>query len=421
MGNALAALARNDEAIAIFREVIAKMPGMAYAHSNLGVILQERGQVDAAIACYERALAIQPDHHDALNNVGYLLQETGRRREAMELYGRALAANPGYARAEYNLALAHLAEREFGPGWKLHDARYRTVPPVTVPRQYPIPAFTAADLGPGPHARGMARAGRRRPAAVFDAPSGPRAACEGIRARSRRAPRARLQARASGVECGLAGRVRRGIRALRPSCADGSAGGPAAAHARELREPAEGAPRRRFRARPRLSRAARRAGRAHRGHLVAQLPALGARLRAAQEIRVAGSVRCAFAPRESPPCSTSSTATRQRSARRSRRPAGQLARLDGLDLFNDLDGVLAAIAACDLVVTTSNVTAHLAGALGKATLLVYLSREPALPLLGDGRERGGCLWYPSVRDRQRAGRGDLGKGARGEGEIGARS
>jgi hypothetical protein len=75
---------------------------------------------------------------------------------------------------------------------------------------------------------------------------------------------------------------------------------------------------------------------------------------------------------------------------------GKLVRLDELDLFKDLDGVLAAIEACDVVVTTSNVTAHLAGAIGKATLLIYLSANPPFHYWAtDGSGR--CLWYPSVR------------------------
>jgi ADP-heptose:LPS heptosyltransferase len=70
--------------------------------------------------------------------------------------------------------------------------------------------------------------------------------------------------------------------------------------------------------------------------------------------------------------------------------------LDGLDLFSDLEGVLGAIAACDLVVTTSNVTAHFAGALGKETLLVYPGAESPFYYWVPG-EDGRCLWYPSVR------------------------
>ena len=74
---------------------------------------------------------------------------------------------------------------------------------------------------------------------------------------------------------------------------------------------------------------------------------------------------------------------------------GRLQRLEELDLFNDNDGLLAAISACDVVVTTSNVTAHLAGAIGKRTLLVYLSARPPFHYWAPD-EAGRGRWYPSV-------------------------
>ncbi len=72
-----------------------------------------------------------------------------------------------------------------------------------------------------------------------------------------------------------------------------------------------------------------------------------------------------------------------------------LQNVDEVDNFNDIDGLAALIEACDVVVTTSNTTAHLAGALGKETLLL-------LPL-GKGQlwywseHKGKNLWYPSIR------------------------
>ena len=43
-----------------------------------------------------------------------------------------------------------------------------------------------------------------------------------------------------------------------------------------------------------------------------------------------------------------------------------------VDNREDLDGLAALIEACDLVVSTSNVTIHLAGALGKDGFVCYL-------------------------------------------------
>jgi hypothetical protein len=80
------------------------------------------------------------------------------------------------------------------------------------------------------------------------------------------------------------------------------------------------------------------------------------------------------------------------------RHPGVLARLPGLDARNDLEGLAAALVACGRLVTSSNATAHLAGALGVATEL-WLPRGWApfsywVPLEADR-----SAWYPSVTVR----------------------
>jgi hypothetical protein len=73
----------------------------------------------------------------------------------------------------------------------------------------------------------------------------------------------------------------------------------------------------------------------------------------------------------------------------------RLARFNEVDHFNDLEELLAILEACDLLITTSNATAHFAGALGKRTWLLYLSdRAPFHYWAHDGSYRS--LWYPSV-------------------------
>jgi hypothetical protein len=73
----------------------------------------------------------------------------------------------------------------------------------------------------------------------------------------------------------------------------------------------------------------------------------------------------------------------------------RLTRFDEVDHFNDLEEVLAILEACDLLITTSNATAHFAGALGKRTWLMYLAdRAPFHYWAHGGTHR--CLWYPSV-------------------------
>ncbi|MHA1539764.1 MAG: tetratricopeptide repeat protein [Alphaproteobacteria bacterium] len=63
-----------------------------------------------------------------------------------------------------------------------------------------------------------------------------------------------------------------------------------------------------------------------------------------------------------------------------------------IDLREDLDGLAAQISTLDLVITTSNVTAHLAGALGIPALVLL----PHVPLWHWFLGREGSPWYPSL-------------------------
>ena len=79
-------------------------------------------------------------------------------------------------------------------------------------------------------------------------------------------------------------------------------------------------------------------------------------------------------------------------------------RLPDVDTFNDIDDLAALVEACDVIVTISNTTAHLAGALGKKVFLM-------LPF-AIGRfwcwqaDRSDALWYPDVRIFRQPAEGD---------------
>lgn len=68
--------------------------------------------------------------------------------------------------------------------------------------------------------------------------------------------------------------------------------------------------------------------------------------------------------------------------------------VEGLDTTTNIDGLAALISALDVVVTCSNTTAHLAGALGKRTILLLPGAKFVLWYWG--RESNRTPWYPSV-------------------------
>lgn len=395
LGNALAALGEEAEATACYEEVLRHVPDHADAHSNLGLLLQERGDVEGAVREYERTLAIKPDHADALNNFGYLLQEQGRREEAMALYRRAMQANPRSARAAYNLGLAQLCRHEFEEGWRLCELRYHTTPPVAVLRAFAVPPLEPQEMGHGHHtaiwreqgigdqllystllpefagrgerftleidARLIPAFRRAYPQWNIVAPQesdAAFAACDRHLAIAS-LPRLLRSARES---------FERQPRALLTADAQR-----AAAYRERLSRPGVrvvGISWRSFQPSPRAYLQKKKSGSLAAFHALSQREDLT--LLDLQYGDTAAE-RAAFAA-----------------------AGGRLTRLEELDLFNDLEGVLAAVEACDAIVTTSNVTAHYAGVLGKPCWLVYLRANPPFHYWA-ADEGGRCLWYPSVR------------------------
>jgi tetratricopeptide (TPR) repeat protein len=78
--------------------------------------------------------------------------------------------------------------------------------------------------------------------------------------------------------------------------------------------------------------------------------------------------------------------------------------VEAIDKFNDIDGLAALINACDFIITSSNVTAHIAGAIGKKTFLLVPFNQGRIWYWHDSIKKS--LWYPSVSIYPQAKDGD---------------
>ena len=67
------ATGRDDEALAVFRDVLATDPANAVAWSELAIVLRRKGDFQAADEAYARALELSPDYARAWRNRGVLL------------------------------------------------------------------------------------------------------------------------------------------------------------------------------------------------------------------------------------------------------------------------------------------------------------------------------------------------------------
>jgi protein O-mannosyl-transferase len=101
-----------DDAIAHYRSALQMQPDWWDAEYNLGTALLAKGQVDEAILHCEKAIAMRPTDPDAQVSLGNLLFQKGRIDEAIPHYQKAIAVRPDHFLARYGLGHALLEKGE---------------------------------------------------------------------------------------------------------------------------------------------------------------------------------------------------------------------------------------------------------------------------------------------------------------------
>ena len=108
-----------------FRAALEIQPGLATALGHLGNAELALGRIDDALASYRRALDIEPDDPKTLTGLGLALEETGALAEAVGCHRRAMEQDPDQVEVHHNLGLALLRGGQFGEGWREFEWRRR--------------------------------------------------------------------------------------------------------------------------------------------------------------------------------------------------------------------------------------------------------------------------------------------------------
>jgi protein O-mannosyl-transferase len=89
----------------LWADVVAKNPGSAWAHFNLGKLSYRQGRLADAERENRAAVALNPGHADAHFALGLILERQGRPEESLTSYARVLELRPAYAEAHFRRGL----------------------------------------------------------------------------------------------------------------------------------------------------------------------------------------------------------------------------------------------------------------------------------------------------------------------------
>jgi tetratricopeptide (TPR) repeat protein len=120
-GIALQRCERLEEALADYDKAISIKADYAEAYSNRGTVFKELGRLEEALESYDKAISIKADYAEAYSNRGITLKELGRLEEALLSHHKAVDIKPDYAEASWNLSLCNLLMGNFQDGWQGYE------------------------------------------------------------------------------------------------------------------------------------------------------------------------------------------------------------------------------------------------------------------------------------------------------------
>ena len=146
LGNVLQEQGKLDESIQAHQNAIEIQPNYAGPHNNLGNTLREQGKLDESIQAYQNAIEIQPNYAEPHNNLGNALREQGKLDESIQAYQNAIEIQPNYAEPHNNLGQTLLLKGDLHQGWKEYEWRWKCKDFSSEIRYFPQVLWDGSDL-----------------------------------------------------------------------------------------------------------------------------------------------------------------------------------------------------------------------------------------------------------------------------------
>jgi tetratricopeptide (TPR) repeat protein len=123
LGRVALALQDWPAAVEANRAALARAPKMSAAACNLGIALVHTGDAVAGEASIRRALAAEPDNAASWSALGLALHDQAKDDAARAAWTEAHRRNPALAEAAFNLACCDLRAGDLAAGWARFGAR----------------------------------------------------------------------------------------------------------------------------------------------------------------------------------------------------------------------------------------------------------------------------------------------------------
>jgi tetratricopeptide (TPR) repeat protein len=134
-----------NQALNSARTAIELKPQLAEAHNIMGAVWKERGRWADALGALGRAVQLKPDYADALNNTGTVLQSIGRAEEATAYFTQATTNRREIPQFHLNLATNLLLRGDYRGGFAEFEWR-RADPNNSASRAFPQTAWVGQPL-----------------------------------------------------------------------------------------------------------------------------------------------------------------------------------------------------------------------------------------------------------------------------------
>ncbi|WP_269625322.1 tetratricopeptide repeat protein [Prochlorococcus marinus] len=125
LGNILIAMDKSDEAEVYMRKAIKIKPNFAEAYSSLGNILINMDKLIDAKSSIRKAIKLNPNFAEAHCSLGKIFADLGKLQDAEMLYREAIKLKPDLAEAYHNLSHTLLKRKQFKEGFNKYEWRWK--------------------------------------------------------------------------------------------------------------------------------------------------------------------------------------------------------------------------------------------------------------------------------------------------------